>query len=93
MFAIKTKYHFATSRISASDGEAGCRIYVDANDEPADEPGYMTMDAQRHHYAAQQFIERKMSVDPSRRKLIGGWLEHDAMVWVFADSYDRTPGA
>ena len=89
MLAIKTKYHFATGHVIASDGRS---IYVDANDAPADEPGHMTMEAQRHHHAAQKFIERKMSVDPSRRNLIGGWLEHNAMVWVFADSYDRTPG-
>lgn len=93
MIAIKTKYHFATGRISASDGDGGRRIYIDANDAPANLKGCMTMDAQRHHHAAQQFIERKMSVDPSRRKLIGGWLERNAMVWVFSDSYDRTPGA
>lgn len=93
MLAIKTKYHFATGRISASNTDR--RIYVDANDAPPHNPetSSMTYDAQRHHYAAQTFIERKLSVAEDRRSLIGGLIYNDAMVWVFADSYDRTPGA
>lgn len=82
MKAICTKYHAASNsrgaRICAFTGTKGQRLFLKI---PVEMP-----DNQLHAWAARKLCERmKWSTD-----LIGGGFPDNSMVWVFANSPDRT---